>query len=111
LNPRGITSSYSTYVEAISATVSNTSKARIFDLWLACSFRPLPPTGPSKAEPQWDIAHVRTNYHLGYIGPGTTVSVRVVPEPDGYLKEADPSSLNCEPRFEIEKSDLLKEQP
>jgi hypothetical protein len=110
-NARGITSSYSTAIGEIAATIQNTGRARIYDLWLTCSFKPLPTSSPSKAEPQWDIARVRTHYHLGYVAPGAVVSVRVIPEPDGYLREADPNSFNCEPRFEVEGADLLKEQP
>jgi hypothetical protein len=110
-NAKGITASYSSDIVAISATIRNTSRARIFDVWFTCSFRPLPPSGPSKAEPQWDIARVRTNYHLGYVPPGGTVEVRVIPEADGYLREADPNSFTCSANFEIEKSDLLKEKP
>jgi hypothetical protein len=71
----------------------------------------MPPSAPSEAEPQWDIARVRTNYHLGYVAPGAVVSVRVIPEPDGYLREADPNSFDCKPHFEIERADLLKDQP
>ena len=110
-NARGITTSYSTSVGEVSATIQNTGRARIYDLWLTCSFRSLPTSSPSKAEPLWDIARVRTNYYLGYIAPGAPVFVRVVPEPDGYLREADPNSFACSAKFEIEKSDLLKEQP
>jgi hypothetical protein len=106
LNARGITTSYSTAIGEISATIQNTGRARIYDLWLNCSFRPLPPSSPSKAEPQWDIARVRTNYHLGYIAPGAQVNVRVIPEPDGYLREADPNNFTCSANFEIEKGDV-----
>jgi hypothetical protein len=111
LNARGITTSYSTAIGEISATIHDTSRARIYDLWLICSFRPLPPSSTSRAEPLWDIARVRTNYYLGYIIPGAPVSVRVIPEPDGYLREADPNSFACSAKFEIEKSDLLKDHP
>src|SRR5687767_13108517 len=104
MNARGVTPSYSTHIEAILATIHNGGMARIYDVWLTCSFRPLP-SDPSKAEPLWDIARVRTNYHLGYIAPGEIVGVRLIPEADGYLREADPNSFACSVNFEIEKSD------
>jgi hypothetical protein len=108
---RGLPTSYSTYIEAISATVSNNSRAKIYDVRLYCSFKPLPPRSPSAAEASWDIDRVYTSYHYGYIHPGTTASIRLIPEANGYLKEADPSSFTCSANFEVERSDLLKEQP
>ncbi|MBL0403791.1 hypothetical protein JKG68_07435 [Microvirga aerilata] len=111
LNARGTTPSYSTYVEAVSATVQNTSNARIYDLRLYCSFKPLPPRSSSEAEASRDIDRVYTSYHYGYINHGTTVTIRLIPEPNGYLKEANPESFNCEARFEVERADLLNERP
>ena len=108
---RGLPTSYSTYIEAISATIQNNGKARIYDLRMYCIFKPSAPHSPSAAEASWDIDRVYTSFHYGYISPGARVSVRLIPEPNAYLKEADPNSFNCEPRFEIEKADLLKEQP
>lgn len=109
-NPRGVTPSYSSDIEAISATIYNGGRARIYDVRLTCSFRPLP-SDPSKAEPLWDIARVRTNYHLSYVAPGETVGVRLIPEADGYLREADPNSFTCSAIYEVERSDLLKQKP
>jgi hypothetical protein len=109
LNARGITTSYSTAIGEISATIQNTGRARIYDLRLYCSFRPLPPSSPSKSEASWDIDHVRTSYHYGYVNPGQTISARLTPEPNGYLSEANPSSFDCVPLFEVERTDPLKD--
>jgi hypothetical protein len=109
LNAQGVTASYSPHVEAVAATIQNTGRARIYDLRLYCSFRPLPPSSPSKSEGSWDIDHVRTSYHYGYVNPGQTISARLTPEPNGYLSEANPSSFNCVPLFEVERTDLLKD--
>jgi hypothetical protein len=104
MSAQGITTSYATHVAAISTTVSNGGSARIYDLRLYCSFKPSPPSAPSKSEAMWDVDHVRTSYHYGYVNPGQTLTIRLIPEPN-------PSSFSCEPLFEIERSDLLKNQP
>jgi hypothetical protein len=109
LNAQGITASYSPHIEAVAATIQNTGRARIYDLRLYCSFKPSPPSAPSKSEAMWDVDHVRTSYHYGYVNPRQTLSVRLIPEPNGYLSEASPSSFNCVPLFEVERTDLLKD--
>jgi hypothetical protein len=109
LNAQGITASYSPHIEGVAATIQNTGRARIYDLRLYCFFKPSPPSAPSKSEAMWDVDHVRTSYHYGYVNPGQTVSARLTSEPNGYLSEANPSSFSCEPLFEVETYDLLKD--
>jgi hypothetical protein len=109
LNSQGVTASYSAHINAISATVHNNGAARIYDLRFYCSFKPLPATNPAKSEPVWDSDRVRTSYYYGYVVPGQTISARLIPEPNGYLSEADPNSFDCVPLFEVERSDLLKD--
>jgi hypothetical protein len=40
---------------------------------------------------------------------GSSQQISVPLEPDGLLAVADPSSFRCEPRYEVEKSDLFRE--
>jgi hypothetical protein len=90
---------YYRYVEAVSAVIHNGGKARIYDLRLRCTFTSRTADGRS-----W----VTSEYHYGYLPPGSTIAVRLGVDSNGHLREADPASFQCKPTYEVEKSDLFK---
>ena len=90
---------YYRYVEAVSAVIHNGGKARIYDLRLACGFRSRTADGR---------AWVTSEYHYGYILPGSSIAVRLGVYGNGHLREADPASFQCDSTYEVEKSDLFK---
>src|SRR5215212_5082424 len=87
------TDSHSHRVETVAGVVHNGGKARIYDLRLRCSFR------SRTAE---DHTWATSEYHYGYIGPGSTVAVRLGIFGNGHLYAADIASFQCEPVFEVE---------
>lgn len=92
------------YVEAVSANVTNNANARIFDLWLRCSFSERSSTAKSRFR-------VNSDYHYGYLNPIATITVHLRLNDDAALSNADPGSFVCEPEYEIETSDLFRGQP
>jgi hypothetical protein len=99
-NVRGVTPAdpYYRHVEAVSAVIQNIGKARIYDLRLRCAFTSRTAEGRS-----W----VTSEYHYGYVMPSSSIAVRLGGW-HGHLREADPASFQCEPIYEIEKSDLFQ---
>ena len=61
---------------------------------------------PSKPEaPMGRRLVSETNYYLRlHELPGMAASIRLIPEPDGYLSEADPNSFICSPNFDSGES-------
>lgn len=105
-NVRGLASGNAgrSYVEAVTASITNNANARIFDFWLRCSFSQRSSTGKSRFR-------VNSDYHYGYLSPATTASVRLRLYDDAALNNAAPGSFECEPQYEIETSDLFEKQP
>jgi hypothetical protein len=93
----------------ITATVRNDSNARIYDLWLRCSFQ-VPQTRYKPTDPETSRENVSTYFHYGYIAPGAAQRVSLALEPNGLLPRAIPSSFSCEPRYQHEATDLFLEQ-
>jgi hypothetical protein len=88
------------YVSEIAVTVMNAERARVFDLKAICSYRVR-----GEPEPYWTT----TDYHYGYIGPGTAARIRLRLPQGVFLGQADPNSFACKPpSFEVEKSDLFR---
>ena len=92
------------YVEAVSANVTNNANARIFDLWLRCNFSERSSTDKNRFR-------VNSDYHYGYLSPGTAAAIRLRLNDDAALNNADPESFICEPEYELETSDLFRGQP
>ena len=90
---------YYRHVEAVSAVIHNGGKARIYDLRLRCSFTSRTAEGRS-----W----VTSDFHYGYLAPGSTTAVRLGVFGNGHLREADAASFQCEPNYEVENADLFK---
>jgi hypothetical protein len=90
---------YYRHVEAVSAVIHNRGKARIYDLRLRCAF-----TSRTAEGRAW----VTSKYHYGYVMPSSSITVRLGVDGNGHLREADPASFQCEPTYEVEKSDLFK---
>src|SRR4051794_28507353 len=90
----------SRWVESVSATVTNASPARLYDLRLRCEFHVTDdPERRSRAT---------TYYHFGDLRPGTSERITLEFELDGYLSMADPASFSCVPWFEYEQADLFR---
>jgi hypothetical protein len=93
----------------IIATVHNDSNARIYDVWLRCSFQ-VPETRYKLSDPGVRQETISSDYHYGYIVPGSAERVSLKLEQHGLLGRTLPSSLACEPRYEHEVADLFKRQ-
>ena len=88
------------WVDSISATVTNASPARLYDLRLRCEFHVTDdPERRSRAT---------TYYHLGDLRPGASERITLAFELEGYLSMADPASFSCVPWFEYEQADLFR---
>jgi hypothetical protein len=90
----------------ITATVRNDSNARIYDLWLRCSFQ-VPQTRYKPTDPETSRENVSTDFHYGYITPGAAEQVTLALEPNGLFPRAIPSSFSCDPRYQHEATDLF----
>jgi len=90
----------------ITATVRNDSNARIYDLWLRCSFQ-VPQTRYKPTDPETSRENVSTDFHYGYVAPGAAEQVSLALEPNGLLPRAIPSSVICEPHYQHEAADLF----
>ena len=86
--------------ESVSATVTNASPARLYDLRLRCDFH----ASDDPERRSW----ARTHYHFDYLRPGASERVTLGFEVDGALSIADPASFSCVPRFEYEQADLFR---
>ena len=104
-NVRGLASGNAgrSYVEAVTASITNNANARIFDFWLRCSFSEHFSTDKSRFR-------VNSDYHYGYLSPRATITVRLRLYNDAALNNAAPGSFECEPQYEIETSDLINGQ-
>src|SRR3954452_4518429 len=90
----------SRWMDSISATVTNASPARLYDLRLRCEFHVTDdPERRSRAT---------TYYHFGDLRPGTSERITLEFELEGYLSMADPASFSCVPWFEYEQADLFR---
>jgi hypothetical protein len=87
-------------VESVSATVTNASPARLYDLRLRCEFHV---TDDPKRR-----SRVTTFYQFGSLRPGASERITLAFESEGYLSTADPASFVCAPRFEYEQADLFR---
>jgi hypothetical protein len=90
----------------ITATVRNDGNARIYDLWLRCSFQ-VPQARYKPTDPETSRENVSTDFHYGYIAPGAAEQVSLALEPNGLLPRGISSSFSCEPRFQHEATDLF----
>lgn len=93
----------------ITAIVHNNSNARIYDVWLRCTFQ-VPQTQYKPADPSSKKETISTDYHYSYVAPGTAEQVSLALEPHGLLTRALPSSFTCEPHYQHETADLFREQ-
>jgi hypothetical protein len=108
-NVRGIVLPGSTYVSSIAADLYNGGKARIYDLRLACQYHLLSEKGQEESGGESERSRITSDYLYRYVRPGTSLSVQLGVHGDGYLGLTDPQSFRCEPKFEVETIDLLKE--
>ena len=92
---------------SVSALVHNESNARIYDVWLRCTFR-VPKTQYKPTDPDSSKESISSDYHYSYIHPGTMQEVRLRLKPHGLLSRAVVGSFSCEARYEYEASDLFK---
>jgi hypothetical protein len=90
----------SRWVESVSATVTNASPARLYDLRLRCEF--------SVTDDPERRSRVTTYYHFGHLRPGASERITLAFELEGYLSMADPASFSCVPWFEYEQADLFR---
>jgi hypothetical protein len=95
-------------VHEVAARVTNGGKARIYDFYLYCRFRLRRSGSGSEDSASQETSRISSSYHYGYIHPGATIAVSLGVNGDGYLSLADPQSFDCEPRYEVETSDLLR---
>jgi hypothetical protein len=93
----------------ITAVVHNHSNARIYDVWLRCSFQ-VPQTLYKHTDPDTSKETVSSDYHYGYIAPGAAEEVSLKLEPHGFLARALLSSFTCEANYQHEVADLFKAQ-
>ncbi|QRM31087.1 hypothetical protein [Microvirga sp. VF16] len=91
----------------ITAIVHNGSNARVYDVWLRCTFQ-VPQTQYKATDPSGKKEMISTDYHYSYIAPGVAEQVSLVLEPHGLLTRAHPSSFSCEPRYQYEAVDLFQ---
>ena len=91
----------------ITAIIHNGSNARVYDVWLRCTFQ-VPQTQYKRTDLSSKKEMISTDYHYSYIAPGVAEQVSLVLEPHGLLTRAHPSSFSCKPRYQYEAVDLFQ---